>query len=223
MSSLKLVESDGIDRPQPALEHAAGGGRKAVGREMVSVLTHPERTARRPIAGVALILATLALALIAACDAGAPEPESRPTVPASASPAAPAAGSLREFDFESEAFVAELLARAGGGEVHAERVQLEDLTGDGREEAVVVVESGGTAGDIGVAVYGWVEGEPALLFFRPLAGHVEVRLGLVVIQEGVYAAGEPRCCPSRLREFVYGWREGEFALLSEQVVDNPRR
>jgi hypothetical protein len=190
---------------------------------MLSVLMHPGRTARRPIAGVALILATHALALIAACGAGTPSPASTPTVAASTSPAVASAGSLREFNFESEAFVAELLARAGGGEVHAERVQLEDLTGDGRDEAVVVVESGGTAGDIGVAVYRWVEGEPDLLFFRPLAGHVEVRLGLVVIQEGVYAAGEPQCCPSKLRESAYGWREGEFTLLSEQVVDNPRR
>ncbi len=190
---------------------------------MLSLLTHPGRGASPLSARSAPILAVLALALIAACGAGAPSPASKPTASPTASPVATSAGSLREFNFESEAFVADLLARAGGGEVHAERVQLEDLTGDGREEAVVVVESGGTAGDIGVAVYRWVEGEPDLLFFRPLAGHVEVRLGLVVIQEGVYAAGEPQCCPSRLREFVYGWREGEFALLSEQVVDNPRR
>lgn len=203
-----------------ASDHGGGEGGKAAGREM---RTHRGRGARPLSARAGPILALLALALIAACNASAPSPASRPTVPASASPAAAAAGSLREFNFESEAFVAELLARAGGGEVHAERVQLEDLTGDGREEAVVVVESGGTAGDIGVAVYGWVEGAPDLLLFRPLAGHAEVRLGLVVIQEGVYAVGEPQCCPSRLREFVYGWREGRFTLVSEQVVDNPRR
>ena len=102
-------------------------------------------------------------------------------------------------------------------------MRLEDLTADGREEAVVVVESGGTTGDIGVAVYRLLEGAPELLFFQRLAGHVEVRLGLVVIQEGVYAGGEAECCPSQLRELAYGWRDGEFTLVSEQVVDNPQR
>jgi hypothetical protein len=102
-------------------------------------------------------------------------------------------------------------------------VHLEDLTADGREEAVVVVESGGTAGDIGLAVYRLLEGAPELLFFQRLAGHVDVRLGLVVIQEGVYAEGEARCCPSRLRELAFGWQNGEFTLASEQVVENPQR
>lgn len=103
--------------------------------------------------------------------------------------------------------------------MHAERVSYHDLTGDGREEAVVVVESGGTAGDIAVAVYTLVDGAPELLWFQRLGGRVEVRLGLVVTLEGVYEAGDPRCCPTRVWERAYGWRDGGFALLSEQLVE----
>jgi len=184
------------------------------------------REARRalPLAGLLLALLTAA-----ACGSG-PTPAAAPTAaptspPASLTPRALDAPlqSLADFDFEAPAFVAGLITRTGGGEVHHERVHIEDLTADGSEEAVVVVESGGTAGDIGIAVYGLLEGAPDLLFFQRLAGHVEVRLGLVVIQEGVYAEGEAECCPSRLRELAYGWRDGEFKLVSEQVVENPRR
>ena len=182
------------------------------------------------LAGVPLILL-----IAAACGSEAqPSPSDSPaTTSATASATTPATStpsptvetvrSLRDVDVEALEFVAPLISLAGGGEVHAERVHFEDLTGDGREEAVVVVESGGTAGDIAVAVYKLREGIPELIFFQPLSGHVEVRVGLVVIQEGVYAAGEPRCCPSRLRESAYGWRGGAFALVSEQVVENPNR
>lgn len=153
----------------------------------------------------------------ATSEAGVATPAAAPT------PAPPPLATLREADFSALPFVAELLALAGGGEVPIERVQFEDLTGDGIEEAVVIVESGGTLGDIGVAVYRLVEERAEIAFFQPLAGHVEVRLGLLVTQEGVYGEGDARCCPSRLREAVFGWRDGEFRRLSEQVIDNPQR
>ena len=205
-----------------------GGGEEGPPRRaMCSRCTQLAGRARGPRGVFPLAVALLALLLAAACGASVqPSPAASPAAPTAAStPPGPAAPlrSLRDFDFSSPDFVAGLLTRAGGGEVHRERVQFEDLTADGREEAVVVVESGGTAGDIGVAVYGLLEGAPQLLFFQRLAGHVEVRLGLVVIQEGVYAEGEAECCPSQLRELAYGWMGGKFTLISEQVVENPRQ
>ena len=159
------------------------------------------------------------LALAACGDSPAPA-QTSPLGAAAAATAAPTFDSLRDVDFEAPAFVAALVDRAGGGEAHAERVSYHDLTADGREEAVVVVESGGTAGDIAVAVYTLVEGAPELLWFQRLGGRVEVRLGLVVTLEGVYDAGDARCCPARVRERAYGWRDGGFALVSEQVVES---
>ncbi len=209
----------------------AGRGGKGASPRMYSACKRFAGRAWEAPRALPLTTALLLLLTAAACGSGLPaapagDPTAGPTPPpASVTPPAPdpPLRSLAEFDFEAPAFVATLIARAGGGEVHRERVHLEDLTTDGREEAVVVVESGGTAGDIGVAVYRLLEGAPELLFFQRLAGHVEVRLGLVVIQEGVYAEGEAQCCPSRLREFAYGWRDGEFTLVSQQVVENPRR
>lgn len=177
----------------------------------------------------ALVVVSVTALLLTACNASDdPVPATAtavPSTPAATSTAdvGPPVDSLREVDFEALPIAAELINRAGGGEVHAERVIFEDLTGDEREEAVVVIESGGTAGDLAVAVYRLQEGRPLLALFAKTAGRVEVRLGLVVTSEGVFAADDARCCPSQLRERAYGWREGEFVLLYDQNVDNPQR
>ena len=173
-------------------------------------------------AGVLLVLAAVA------CGSGSSQPAAS-TATAEPQPSAATAGpavtyaSLRDVDFEAPEIVAELISRAGGGEVDARRVVFEDLTDDGDEEAVVVVESGGTLGDIGVAVYRLIENRPELAFFLALTGRVEVRFGFVVIEEGVYAPGDAQCCPSQLRELTYGWDGEQFALAADQVVDSPGR
>jgi hypothetical protein len=167
---------------------------------------------------LAVVLASLAFALIAGCG----DDESPATPSATATPAATAVTSLRDVDFEAFEVQVDLINRAGGGEIHAERVVFVDLTDDGREEAVVVVESGGTAGDLAVAIYRLGERGPEVVFFQPLAGRVEVRFDVVVTQEGVYAATDAQCCPSQLRERAYAWRDGEFELVSDQTVDNQR-
>src|SRR5690606_6022862 len=97
------------------------------------------------------LVAALALVLGACGDGGAdPTPTSTPATPVAA---ATPPGSLRAVDFEDPAVAAELIDRARGGEVHQERVTFGDLIPGGAEEAVVVVESGGTMGDIGAGVY----------------------------------------------------------------------
>jgi hypothetical protein len=164
--------------------------------------------------------ASLTLVLAAACSDDGDTTPATPSVTAMATQAATVVGSLRDVDFEAFEVQIDLINRAGGGEIHAERVVFVDLTDDGREEAVVVVESGGTAGDLGVAIYRLGEGGPEVVFFQALAGHVEVRFDLVVTQVGVYGMGDAQCCPSQLRERVYGWRDGQFEVVSDQTVDN---
>lgn len=162
-------------------------------------------------------------ALLAACGDGdsTPTPSATPTASTTPSATAGTVGTLRDVDFTSMPYIGDLIDRAGGGEVPAERVTYEDLTGDGVEEAVVVVESGGTLGDIGVGIYRLEQGQAVLADFRKLGGRVEVRLGLVVIEEGVYAAADAECCPSQLHETAIGWQNGAFEVVSEQTVDNP--
>lgn len=194
------------------------------------------RRARALVSIVALSLVGLAASVSAACggedDAAAPltstvtatatsaaTPRAGATsVATSTAGARPRLASLRDADFRSMPYVGELVDRAGGGEVATDRVRFVDLTGDGVEEAVVVVE-GGTQGDIGVGVYRLVGSRAELAFFRQLSGRVQVRDTMIVVQVGVPQPGDPACCPSRVRETVFGWRDGEFRQLSEQVVN----
>jgi len=129
---------------------------------------------------------------------------------------------VRDLDFTDPRVIGPLIDAAGGGEVPAERVVFEDLTGDGVEEAVAIVESGGTQGDIGFGIFTVDENEVASLsFFEQARGRVEVRVGVIVTTEGVFAPGDAECCPSQLREVSYRWEGSGFAQVSEQVIDNP--
>ena len=178
----------------------------------------------RPLLASMLIVA----ALSAAC--GSDEPATTTPVPTDSSTAAPSTtappqpnvASLREVGFEAPTLIGPLIDAAGGGEVPPERVQFLDLIGgDGIDEALVVVESGGTLGDLGAGVFALIDGQPELVQFIATAGRIEVRLGLVVAIEGVWAADDPQCCPSQLRETSYRWDGARFAALTEQVVPNP--
>jgi hypothetical protein len=169
-------------------------------------------------------LFSLLLLATAACGAGSGYDSASTafTAPASPSAALPQVASLRDVDFTQQPYLGDLVTRASGGEVTRERVRLVDLTGDGVEEAVVPVESGGTMGDIGVAIYRLDAGTPSLALFRRLAGRVEVRGTEVVISEGVPAPTDPACCPSRVRETTLGWNGTTFAPTSERTVDANR-
>ncbi len=173
-------------------------------------------TPRFTAAIAALSLATL---LLAACLDAEPPDAPLATAP---SDAPGTLGSLREADFTAPAVLAQLFQLSGvAAEVEPARTHFEDLIGDdGVEEAVVFVESGGTAGDVGAAVYRLVDGRAQLTQYIRAGGHVLVRLGLIVVQQGVYASGDPQCCPSSLRETAYGWDGERFAELSTQVVPN---
>jgi hypothetical protein len=178
-----------------------------------------------PALYLALTIVVLWASVIAACGSGEPEPtpNASATAPTTSTAAgtpgtAPPGSSMRGLDFTQPPYAAELTQRAGGGDVSAERVRYIDLSGDGVEEAVVIVESGGTLGDIGVGIYQAGGTGPRLVYFRKLVGHVDIRNGIVVMIEGAPAPGDPECCPSQLRESSIEWRNSAFEVTSERVV-----
>jgi hypothetical protein len=129
--------------------------------------------------------------------------------------------SLREVDFSGPPFAGDLINRAGGGDVPRERIRYVDLTGDGVEEAVAVVESGGTLGDIGVGVFRAQGAALSLAYFRKLGGRVEIRGSAILLIEGAPAPGDAACCPAQLKETTIEWRGTVFEVTSERVVPNP--
>jgi hypothetical protein len=179
---------------------------------------------------LAALLASTALVFVAVCGAeqsgdsteAPPGPTVGPTTAPSATATPSAVTSLREVNFEETALAGPLIDAAGGGEVPNERVEFLDLIGgDGIEEAVVVVESGGTLGDLAAGVFVLIQGQPQLVQVIETAGRIEVRLDLVVAIEGVWASDDPQCCPSQLRETSYRWDGARFITITEQVVSNP--
>ena len=154
-----------------------------------------------------------------------PTPTASPTASASAT-ATP--GDVRGINFADPAVLAPILQHFGGGEVPKERVVYADLTGDRIEEAVAIVESGGTMGDLGAAVFGLEQGTPRLLGYVEGGGRVEVTFGkdvagLINVKQGVYAPTDPLCCPTGIRETVYQWDGAKFSPISSQTLPSPQR
>ena len=193
-----------------------------------------EPSARRRIVRLAhaALLSVATIALFAACSRGTgisvSPSTATPTASASAT-AAPAAQSARSIDFKSDAVAAPIIDHFKGGQIPPARIVYADLTGDRVDDAFVVVESGGTAGDLGAAVFSADEGgKPRLLGYIDRAGKVEVRLsgpvaGVIAVTQGSYAPADPQCCPSKLREIILQWDGKQFAVVTDQVIDNPHR
>ena len=173
-------------------------------------------------------LVTLVAMLLAACQPDSGVSVGRPSATPSPMPTATAtAQSARGIDFTSPAISGPIIAHFKGGQITRDRITYADLTGDKVDDAVVVVESGGTGGDLGAAVFSAVEGQPKLLGYVDRAGKVEVRLagpvaGVIVVTEGVYGPSDARCCPSKLHEVVLQWDGKQLKVVTDQVIDNPR-
>ena len=124
----------------------------------------------------ALTLAILlAVGAALGCRADKPEPTPTPTPTATATLVGVPAQDLRSVDWKSPAVLDELRKHFNGGEVEPKRVAYADLTGDGKEDALVVVESGGTAGDLGAAVYSLSAGRASVLVWIDRGGQIELR------------------------------------------------
>jgi hypothetical protein len=173
---------------------------------------------------IVVIAALLAGGALTGCSGSGDSLTSSPTptagVKSSALVPVPA-GSLREVDFSGPPFDLDLMTRAGGGQVPRERIRYADLTGDGVEEAIVIVESGGTLGDIGVGVFRAQGAGIGLAYFSKLGGRVDIRGTALVLIEGAPAPGDAACCPAQLKETTVEWRGAAFQVTSERLITNP--
>ena len=79
-----------------------------------------------------------------------------------------------------------------------------DLDGDGRDEAVIQLFSGGTAGVIGFMVFRQADPRPRLV-----TGQAGYKLGMridggqLIVDQPYYFDGDPNCCPSALNRTPY--------------------
>ncbi|HEY7062387.1 MAG TPA: hypothetical protein VII06_12990 [Chloroflexota bacterium] len=79
-----------------------------------------------------------------------------------------------------------------------------DLDGDGRDEAVIPVFSGGTAGNIGFLVYQEAAPRPRLVASQ--SGYkigLRIADGQLIVDQPYYFGGDPNCCPTALNRTPY--------------------
>jgi hypothetical protein len=79
-----------------------------------------------------------------------------------------------------------------------------DLDGDGQDEAVIQLYSGGTAGVVGFMVYRQAEPRPRLVSSQ--TGYktgMRIEAGRLIVDQPYYFEGDPNCCPTALNRIPY--------------------
>jgi hypothetical protein len=79
-----------------------------------------------------------------------------------------------------------------------------DISGDGQEEAAIILDSGGTGGAFVVVLFGIVSGKPKMI--EKIEGYkmsAKIEKGELIIPQPVYAGWEGNCCPSGSSETRY--------------------
>jgi hypothetical protein len=105
--------------------------------------------------------------------------------------------------------IADLL-RTGGGFVDR-AVTFRDLTDDGKDDAIVRVQSGGAAGAVAIYVFstdtGRERSELTVVFRseRLLRARTSVVAGVLSYRSARPERGDELCCPSRLAETTLRW------------------
>jgi hypothetical protein len=153
-------------------------------------------------------------------------------VASAASPAAPSRSQtlFRKTlldDPKTSAAIKRLL-RDGGGFV-APEIEFADVTGDGRSDAVVLVESGGVAGAVALYVlstHGERAGSDLRAVFRSqrlYRATAQVSGGTLTIRTPRFSRGDDVCCPERVTDRVYVWSAGAKAMVrrSSRTFDAP--
>jgi hypothetical protein len=144
-----------------------------------------------------------------------------------ASPPADAAA-IRDVDFTQNAEVQADLRRLGSGSLDLKSAIYADLTGDGREEAVLPVTSEGTLGNIAYLVVTLRDASPRLILSRSLdrssAGGLRMSLeaGNLVETAAVYGPEDAFCCPSFLRVTRFRWDGARLQVAGEDKVQQPK-
>ncbi len=119
------------------------------------------------------------------------------------------------------------MQRLGSGAVNPEEIVYADLTGDGREEAIVPISSQGTLGNIAYLVFTLQKGKPDLILTRTLDRStasglkMDVEDGQLVETVGQYGPTDALCCPSVLRKTYFQWNGTELTVQREEQVQQP--
>ena len=131
---------------------------------------------------------------------------------------------IREIDIAAMPDVQAVLTTNGGTIIQTDVVYA-DVTGDGFDDAIVPVSSGGTLGYLGFFVV-TPEGDTARILMQEFPAE-STGLTVTVVGEKIEllqpAPGpdDPECCPSFFRRTIYAWNGNALAVESVTTELNP--
>jgi hypothetical protein len=131
-------------------------------------------------------------------------------------------------DERTSSAIRRLLADRRG--IVAPQIAFTDLTGDGRSDAVVRVDTGGAAGTVAVYVFSTdgAPGDELRAVYRSQQLHrgvIRAGRGALVVRTPEWEPGDDVCCPSMQRERTYTWSRAAMAmrLRGSREVPTERR
>ncbi len=128
-------------------------------------------------------------------------------------------------DPKTTSAIKKLLRDRGG--IVAPEIEFAELTGDGRSDALVRVDTGGAAGAVAVYVFstdGKAEDSPLRAIYRSqrlYRAKAEVSDAALILRVPRYAEGDDVCCPAKLVERVYAWSDAANALKQRSSRELP--
>lgn len=107
----------------------------------------------------------------------------------------------------------------------APEIEFSDLTGDGRSDAVVLVETGGVAGAVALYVFS-THGRPASSNLRVVyrsqrlyRASQQISEARLIVQTPRFARGDDVCCPAKISQRTYSWSDGARTLVRRSSVE----
>jgi hypothetical protein len=128
-------------------------------------------------------------------------------------------------DDKTTADVKKLLGDGGG--FVAPDITFEDLTGDGRSDAIVLVDTGGVAGAVALYVFstdGESEESDLRVVYRSqrlYRASTEVADAALILSTPRFVEGDDVCCPAKIVRRTYVWSAGSKTLRqrsSEEIA-----
>jgi hypothetical protein len=104
------------------------------------------------------------------------------------------------------------------------RILFADLTGEGKDDAVVMVDSGGAAGIVGLYVFSAGSGTDLQIVYRNqrfYRGDARINPGpSLVYSLPMYKDGDELCCPAAYRETTLKWstKTKRFGVAQRRTV-----
>ena len=98
-----------------------------------------------------------------------------------------------------------------------------DINSDGEEEALILVRREGENRPLDLYLYK-MKGDSVEVIFRETGvaqGAATFQGPWLIVTEGIYASGDPLCCPSAVKRTYYVFKDGALVVSRVEAAPSP--